>query len=189
MRETLDLIKASRTRIVAHTESKLYGVIDRFSRLDLFTYFSKIYCRERSASPHPIPEIGAEWLGRIPAGTFVELSHHQQKPDASVLLEICAREDVVPEYTAYVGDSVARDMLMAKRAGVFSIWAAYGAQHDPELYRKLVRISHWTADEVAREQRLQEEAKNIRPDYVARTSFAEVLTALDIKRPSCRVAN
>jgi phosphoglycolate phosphatase len=97
-------------------------------------------------------------------------------------LEICAREGVAPEEAAYVGDSIARDILMAKRAEVFSIWAAYGADHDPELYGNLVRISHWTSDEVATELRLKEEAKSIQPDYIARTSFAEVLTALDIKR-------
>jgi phosphoglycolate phosphatase-like HAD superfamily hydrolase len=116
------------------------------------------------------------------AGKVVELSKHQSKPDPGDLLEICARERVAPEEASYVGDSVARDILMAKRANVFSMWAAYGAQHDPEMYSQLVRISHWTFDEVAREQRLKEEAKNIQPDYVARTSFAEVLTVLDIKR-------
>jgi FMN phosphatase YigB (HAD superfamily) len=103
------------------------------------------------------------------------------KPDPTVLLEICAREGVTPTSAAYVGDSVARDILMAKRANVFSIWAAYGAEHDPDLYSKLVRVSHWTSDEVAREMRLKEEAKSIQPDYILRTSFAEVLTALEIE--------
>ena len=189
VRETLVLLKASGIKIVAHTESKLYGVVDRCNRLDLFPYFSKIYCRERSHSPHPIPKVGLEWLERFPTDKLVELSHHQAKPDPTVLLEICAREGVAPENASYVGDSIARDILMAKRANVFAIWAAYGAQHDPKLYEKLVRISHWTSDEVARELRLKEEAKSIQPDYIARTSFAEVLTALDIKLPARRVAN
>ena len=189
VRETLELLKASGVKVVAHTESKLYGVVDRFNRLDLFPYFSSVYCRERSQSPHPIPEIGVEWLQRIPANTFVELSHHQAKPDPTVLLEICAREGISPEETSYVGDSIARDILMAKRADIFSIWAAYGTQHDPEQYSELVRISHWTSDEVALELRLQEEAKHIQPDYIARTSFAEVLVALNIKPASRRVAN
>ena len=184
--ETLELLTDSGIKIVAHTESKLYGVVDRFNRLDLFPYFSKVYCRERSQSPHPIPEIGVEWLQRVPTDLFIELSHHQTKPDPSVLLEICAREGISAEETSYVGDSIARDILMAKRADIFSIWAAYGAQHDAEQYSKLLRISHWTSDEISREVRLKEEAKDIRPDYIARTSFAEVLTALDIKPHSSR---
>lgn len=188
VREALELINASDIKIVAHTESKLYGVVDRLNRLGLFPYFARVYCRERSQSSHPIPQMGMEWLERIPAGKVVELSHHQTKPDPNVLLEICAREGAERETVAYVGDSIARDILMAKRANVRSIWAAYGAQHDPELYKKLVRISHWTADEVAREISLKEEAKNIKPDFIAQTSFIEVLAALDLKRSLHRVA-
>jgi hypothetical protein len=69
---------------------------------------------------------------------------------------------------------------MAKRAGVYSIWAAYGTHHDPRLYADLVRVSHWTPDEVAREKRLSAEAKAIRPDFIAISSFDEVLKALEL---------
>jgi len=57
------------------------------------------------------------------------------------------------------------------------------------MYRDLVRISHWTADEVEREQRLKEEAKNIEPDFIARQSFVEVLTALGIDDKLNLIAN
>lgn len=182
VRETLDLIAAADIKIVAHTESKLYGVVDRLNRLDLFRYFSRVYCRERSLSRHPIPESASDWLERIPAGKVVELSHHQTKPDPAVLLEICSTEGADREAVAYVGDSIARDILMAKRANVPSVWAEYGARHDPGLYERLIRISHWTSEEVSREISLKEEAKNIKPDFIAKTSFIEVLAALDLKR-------
>jgi FMN phosphatase YigB (HAD superfamily) len=180
VRETLEALSTVGVILIAHTESKLFGVVDRLNRLDLFQYFQKVYCRERSYTPHPIPQLASDWLERIPKDRVFELSHHQAKPNPSVLLEICAREGFDPEDASYVGDSVARDILMAKRANVFSIWAAYGAQHDPERYAKLVRISHWTAEEVAQEQELREEAKKIRPDYIAHTSFKEVLPALNV---------
>jgi phosphoglycolate phosphatase-like HAD superfamily hydrolase len=180
VRETLELLRASSITLVAHTESKLYGVVDRLNRLELFQYFAKIYCRERSLTKHPKPRNGTEWLEQFPMEKITELSHHQAKPNAAVLLEICSCERIAPEQTAYVGDSIARDVLMAKHANVFSIWAAYGARHDPVMYSKLVRISHWTSEEVMREQKLRDEAKNIEPDYIAHNSFAEVLTALNI---------
>lgn len=179
---TLDTLQTAGVRMVAHTESKLYAVVDRLSRLNLFSYFDKVYCRERSQTAHPKPEIGVEWLERAPNEKVVELSHHQAKPDPTVLLEICAREGVAAADAAYVGDSIARDILMAKRADVFSIWAEYGAEHSPEMYAKLVRISHWTPGEVAREARLRDEARSIQPDYIARHSFAEVLDALNVGR-------
>ena len=104
-----------------------------------------------------------------------ELSHHQAKPNRSVLLEICDREGISPEDSAYVGDSIARDVLMAKRAGVFAIWAKYGANHNRDLYSALVRVSHWTPAEVARERKLSEEAARVAPDYIAKETFSELL--------------
>ena len=139
VRESLEILKAANIRLIAHTESKLYGVVDRLSRLNLFPYFTKVYCRERSLSSHPMPRSGVEWLDQFPMDKIIELSHHQKKPNPAVLLEICSNEGIGPELAAYVGDSVARDVLMAKRANVFAIWAAYGAQHPPVMYGDLVR--------------------------------------------------
>jgi FMN phosphatase YigB (HAD superfamily) len=186
VRDTLELIRSSGLTLVAHTESKLYGVVDRLRRFDLYQYFKKIYCRERSAPLRPIPVDIDDWLDNFPMNRVIELSHHQVKPDPDVLREICADEGIPVDGAAYVGDSVARDMLMAKRAGVFAIWAAYGARHNSAMYAALVRVSHWTAEEVAREQRLKVEAKAIQPDYVAQSSFAEVAIALGISATPAR---
>jgi FMN phosphatase YigB (HAD superfamily) len=177
------LIDLSKTQItlVAHTESKLYGAYDRLQRLNILDFFTRIYCRERPISVHPNPEKSTAWFERIPIDKVTELAHHQTKPDPDVLLEICATEDVSTGDTAYVGNSVARDVLMAKRAGVYSIWAEYGTHHDPKLYTDLVRVSHWTPEEVAREKKLSAEAKTISPDFVATSSFGEVLTALELR--------
>ena len=81
----------------------------------------------------------------------------------------------MPEDSAYVGDSIARDVLMAKRAGVFAIWAKYGAEHGRGVYEQLVRISHWTAEDVDREISLKNEAKGISPDFTIERSFKEIL--------------
>ena len=183
VRETLEQLYNSGVMLVAHTESKLFGVVDRLNRLDLFHFFQKVYCRERSYAPHPLRE-ASEWLERVPKDRVVELSHHQSKPDPTVLLEICARQRVDPKDASYIGDSIARDILMAKRSNVFSIWAAYGAEHDPKEYAELVRISHWTAEEVEREQQLMAQARDIRPDYIAVKSFSEVLEALNVQSAS-----
>jgi phosphoglycolate phosphatase len=166
VRQGLDGLSRAGVLLVAHTESKLYSVVDRVSRLELTTYFRRIYCRERAITQHPNPDVAARWLSRFPMSKVVELSHHQRKPDPDVLLEICRDEGVPPRQTAYVGDSIARDILMAKDADVFAVWAKYGASHDKDLYERLVRVTHWTADDVAREHQLRERARTIKPDYV-----------------------
>ncbi len=178
VREGLEIISQSGLAIVAHTESKLYAVVDRLNRLELTGYFQQIYCRERPSSKHPDPEIDRIWLERFPMQKVVELSRHQRKPNPDVVLEICRAQGVPPAETAYVGDSVARDILMAKTAGVFAIWAKYGAFHSEDQYQQLVRISHWTAEDVERERKLKEKAKKIRPDYVLENGFSEIVHAL-----------
>ncbi len=176
--EGLAALSRSGVTLVAHTESKLYAVIDRLTRLELIGYFRRIYCRERAISQHPNPEIARRWLERVPIERFVELSHHQRKPDPDVLLEICRGEGVAPEEIAYVGDSVARDILMAKMAGAFAIWARYGALPDENDYRKLVRISHWTKEDIKREGVLKEKAREIEPDFVLHHNFMEIIHAI-----------
>jgi phosphoglycolate phosphatase-like HAD superfamily hydrolase len=186
--ESFEVLRARGIKLIAHTESKLYGALDRLLRLGLLGYFSKIYCRERSKISHPDIAAGNEWLSRFSLENVRELSQHQSKPNPEVLAELCAAERISVEDTAYVGDSVARDVLMAKRAGVFAIWAAYGAKHDNGSYAALVRISHWTSDEVAQERKLSAEAALIRPDFFARTSFREVLAALSLDNDEERTA-
>jgi len=176
--ETLDILSASNIILVAHTDSTLHSAMDRLCRLGLLKYFSRVYCRERGESMHPDPASANRRLEALPSGFVHELSHHQGKPNSDVLLEICAVEMVTPLEAAYVGDSVAHDVLMAKRAGVFAIWAAYGAYHNRNLYDALVRVSHWTPEKREQEERFKKEAALVNPDYVANRSFAEVLPAL-----------
>lgn len=180
VREGLDSLAAAGVVLVAHTESNLFAVVDRLSRLDLAKYFSRIYCRERARSTHPKNAVGLRWLDSFPMDKVTELSRHQRKPDAAVLLEICADEGVPMERVAYVGDSMTRDIAMAKKVGVQAIWAKYGATHARGEYEKLVRVTHWTPEDVERELRLRRASEGLKPDYVLEQSFLEVLPALDI---------
>ena len=149
VRDGLDALAKAGVVLVAHTESRLYSVVDRLTRLDLGSYFTRVYCRERDTTRHPNPDVARGWLSRFPMEKVIELSHHQKKPDPDVLTEICRDEGHGPDQTAYVGDSIARDILMARDAGVVSIWAKYGTSLDGALYERLVRVSHWTADDVS----------------------------------------
>ena len=178
VRETLDELHGHGIRLVAHTEGKLYSVIDRLRRLELEDYFDRIYCRERSYTVHPDRAAAGKWLRKFPLNRVVELSKHEAKPNPHVLEEIVEREGFSVNEAAYVGDSIARDVAMAKRANVYAVWAKYGSQHSKEDYAKLVRVSHWTSEEVRREKELQRAASSISPDYTAEETFSEVLDAI-----------
>lgn len=173
--EALSFLADADITLIAHTESNLFAALDRLSRLNIEKYFKKIYCRERPSVRHPKPQAAQAWLSRIPSDKVIELSHHQRKPNPEVLLEICATENFSPNQAAYVGDSIARDMLMAHDANVASVWAKYGVKLDSENYAKLVRVTHWTDEDVAREKALAVRVKDFKPDFVLENSFAEIV--------------
>ena len=176
VRDVLDALLEKDVILVAHTEGKLYSVVDRLRRLDLLKYFSRIYCRERSFSPHVRSEIGARWLQDFPMHKVTELSLHQRKPSPEVLKEICRAEGIALKDSMYVGDSIARDVMMAKNIGVTAAWAKYGSHHSEKDYAALVRVTHWTDEDVKREADLKRRSAGIVPDLILETSFRQVLT-------------
>lgn len=175
---TLNTLSDAGVALIAHTESKLYAAVERMSRLGIDRYFRHIYCRERPLTSHPDEAAEARWLERYPIDKAVELSHHQRKPDPRVLLEICGRENVKTDDTAYVGDSITRDVLLAKGAGTFAIWAKYGTSHQAGLYEQLVRVTHWSRQDVKREERLRNLAIGTNADLILDNRFDELLPAL-----------
>jgi FMN phosphatase YigB (HAD superfamily) len=189
VRETLEALIAGGVTLVAHTESKLNAVVDRLTRLDITQYFRHIYCRERAEIDHPGRWAPSERFRGFPLAKVSELSHHQRKPDPSVLLEICAKEAIEVHSTAYVGDSLVRDVYLGIKAGACSIWAKYGEAHTRDEYEKLVRISHWSPADVARERELSRQAGLVRPDYVLKRGFYEILDPLEVANTLTRNDN
>lgn len=174
--EVLRIISQTECRIVAHTESKKFSAIDRLARLNLGNFFDKIFCRESLFSSHPFPERIKGDMNQTILQKIYELPQAQRKPDPSVLLKICRNQGVAIEKSAYIGDSMNRDVLMAREAGVFSIWAKYGSKVPDETYRKLVRISHWTKEDIDRERALTSISRSLIPDLTLENGIREVLS-------------
>ena len=179
--ESLKQIRAADVRMVAYTESNLFAAVDRLTRLELDIFFDRVYCRKRALTEHPNPKAVADWLNRYSLDKFHELPDSQRKPNAKILRQICDRENVRIFDAAYVGDSIARDILMAKQAGMYAIWAKYGTMHSGQEYELLVRITHWTSKDVNREMQLQEKAKHIEADAILEKSFSEIVEVLCVR--------
>ena len=161
--DTLETLKASDVLIIAHTESRVFSAVDRLCRLGIADHFDRIYCREKNPTKHPLGPNApvVQHLDKV-----FELSKHQQKPDATVLSEICSEIGCDADDVAYVGDSIVRDVAMAKSCGVLAIWARYGTAHDDGMYEQLVRVSHWTSEDVTREKALKIAFQTVSPDIV-----------------------
>lgn len=99
-----------------------------------------------------------------------------KKPDKDLLIKICNDEDISLSDAVYVGDSLIKDVYMAKMAGVTSVWVNYDKQ-DTDYYQKLVDITSWTDQDFAREQKLKQkwDANSLSPDYTI-SQFDELLS-------------
>jgi hypothetical protein len=62
---------------------------------------------------------------------------------------------------------------MAKDAGVTAVWARSGTQYAPEHWPYLVKVTHWTDEDVRREKGLKSRYGGVTPDY-AIDSLAEL---------------
>ena len=176
--ETLNALKEMDICLVAHTDAKLHACVDRLQRLDLTQYFDLIFCRKRADSDHPDGLSEKERLKGYPIEKITELPHERRKPDPNILKEICETMNVSPQETAYVGDSIAHDIMMANDAGIFSIFAKYGTKRDNDEWDKLVRVSHWTPEDVQREKELRETAENVKANFTANT-ISEILIPIN----------
>lgn len=135
-------------KIVGFTDSFEENGYFRLLKLGIDKYFTKVYvydCQYRPDkkydTPHKLIHIG------------------KKKPDPGVLLEICQNEQIEIEDAIYMGDSMTKDIYMSYCANIDSIWIKN--ETDPELYKKLVAISHWTEDDFKAEQELKKKIQEL----------------------------
>ena len=175
VKETLQTLKDMRVTIIGHTDSRSLAAIGRLERLGIIDFFDVIYCQMKHEAEHPIAERRLIWDQLFSKVMIKELPRDEKKPDPQVLRDILESERIVANECIFIGDSKSRDILMAKKAGVFAAWAKYGAWHDKEVYEKLIAISHWTKREVDEELAYSAEAKQIEPNFVVERQFEELL--------------
>jgi phosphoglycolate phosphatase-like HAD superfamily hydrolase len=171
--ETLRELKAMSVTIVGHTEALAVNAWYRLRTLDIAQYFSRLYALEGRLLPHPVP--GREKEHAHPPDVVRVVPRAERKPNPKLLLDICGREGVAPADACCVGDSLTRDVWMAKRAGVTAVWARYGVAYDPKLWDVLVRVTHWSAEDVAREAELKIRAGEAQADYTI-DAFQELVS-------------
>ncbi len=158
--EALDALVREGVVIVAHTEAIGPVARSRLRNLGLLPWFSGIYAIDSALPPHPDPDHEPR------ADVAIHpIPREHRKPNPGVLRDICASECARPGQVVYVGDSLVRDIYMARRAGVTAVWARYGQGYSEDDWSTVVRVSHWTAEDVRRERQFRAIAADVRPDY------------------------
>lgn len=158
--ETLKFLNDSNIIVVGYTESAVENGFYRLKKLGIDHYFKEVYV---SDSLYRLPDT-------IPSSPKTHIVHGK-KPNAKILKDICDSEGIDIEETIYIGDSLSKDMLMAKQAGITTIWCDFPKENFSDLYGKLVAVSHWRDQDFQQEQQYKHEWKinNYRPDYTIHT--------------------
>jgi FMN phosphatase YigB (HAD superfamily) len=172
VRQTLERFRSANVPVVAHTEATVPNALYRLKKLSVDDFFLRLYAIEPSGLGHYDPVRERELLETHIAIRY--LRQDERKPDPQVLLDICNDMKIAPERTLYVGDSIARDIGMARAAGVKSAWAEYGTRFDPSMWVRLVRVTHWTDEDVKRAEEAKRMFGHVRPDATLSTSIEEL---------------
>jgi FMN phosphatase YigB (HAD superfamily) len=168
--ETLEEIRNANVKIVGHTEAILANSYWRLRALGIERNFSRLYTLEGKEAIHIPAE--SRWTDP-PDGFVTVVPREERKPNPQLLTDICRKEGADIASTYYVGDSLVRDVAMAKQAGVTAIWARYGTIYDPECWTYLVKVTHWTDEDVSREKALRAKYQDVVPDYTI-DSFSQL---------------
>lgn len=174
----LSFIAGRGTAIVGHTEATVVNAEFRLNKLNLIHFFEKLYAIEHQGLEHSRQSYHTHNQNSSNCDIRI-LRLHQRKPDKQILLSICADAGVSPAEALYVGDSITRDIGMANAAGVHSAWAKYGTLFDKRDWDNLVRISHWSEEDVNRNKLANELYGTSQPEIVLEKQIDELLVLFD----------
>ena len=180
--ETLLEIKGKGARIIGYTESMGFYSNYRIRRLGLDGVLDYVFC----PADHSLP-IGTtpEQLRAYPASHY-ELRYTKQrftptgskKPDTAVLNAIISDVGLRKGDCVYVGDNLSKDVAMALDCQVADVWAEYGQAHKRPEYKLLQDVTHWTPQDVQKEQ-LIKAREHVHPTHTLKHSFSEILAIFE----------
>jgi FMN phosphatase YigB (HAD superfamily) len=180
--ETLLKLKGKGVRIIAYTESMAFYSNYRLRRLGLDGVIEILFSPEDHVLPHGL---SPDELRKYPAEHY-DFRYTRQKftprgskkPNVIVLESIIAALNIEKTQCVYTGDSLMKDVAMAVDTGVDVAWAKYGIAHKRAEYKLLQDVTHWTPEDVAREQSINER-EHVKPTFTLERQFSELFDAFE----------
>ncbi len=156
VKETLRALRDQRIRVVALTDAPRNPAQQRARILGLDELMDGIYALpafDFPANAEGKPHVARAIVEKTERGDYEakcpvhELPRDWEKPDERGLLRICADMGVLPSEVLVVGDSLHKDVAVAKKVGALDAWAEYGTYFSPEYRERLDIVS---ADTITR---------------------------------------
>lgn len=178
-------IKKKGTKIIAYTESMAFYSAYRLKRFGLDGVIDVLY----SPKDHVIPaNTSLDQLRRLPDDYYelqVTKTKHtpagELKPNPKILLDIINSEGASVDNCVYIGDSLFKDVAMARDVGILDVYAEYGVSQDKPKYSLLQRVSHWTEEDIIREKEIGARGHDFEPSIVLKSSFSEIFMYCDFQ--------
>ncbi|WP_430884441.1 HAD family hydrolase [Fusibacter sp. JL216-2] len=175
--KTLEKLKNDGHTIVAHTEAMDVNALDRLEKLGVLDFFTRVYATSSEKVRHPMK---TDELLKKHHSKIVSLSGNVKKPSVESVNLVLSTEKYSASEAVYIGDSLIKDIAIANRANITSVLASYGKVYSKELWEVLVKITHWTDEDVRREEALKLEFKNTKPTYII-NEFGELIQIVSNK--------
>lgn len=171
--ETLCLLRSKGCIIVAYTESMAFYANDRLRKLGLDGVIDKLYSPEEHDVPEDFQTFYSEDYYKLKKTEHNYLPLNHKKPNTDILNNIINQFNFKKDEILYIGDSLTKDIKMAKDIGIIDVHAEYGLSHHKEEYGLLKKVTHWTDEEVEKEKNITKE--HIEATYILKASFSELL--------------
>lgn len=179
---TMQAIRGFGVPIVAYTESLAFWTRWRIQRLSLDGLIDRLYSSPDHDAPFGLDVAKKRWLPMQDYELKVTKHRHVPsgiiKPNPHILEKIISEYGLRPNEVAYVGDSLMKDVSMARAVGALDVYAKYGDSHLDPRYSQLQRVSHWPDNAVEREQSTVGDALPT-PTYVLERGFDQLLEIFD----------
>ena len=180
--ESLQVMKDRGCLIVAYTESKAFYTNYRLRALGLDRLIDAVFSPPDDDVPYDVQiaalrgKVAEEYTLRRTKSYFTPPG--ERKPNPRLLEHLIEKVGADPRQAIYVGDSLMKDVAMAKSVAVTDVWAKYGYSVEGRAEYDLLRqVTHWSPDEVSRERVIS--AEGVAPTYTLESGFSELLSLFE----------
>ena len=179
VRSGIELLHEGGYEVFGVTDSRRFQAENRLRQLRLDRLLDGLCC----VADHEVPD--AETVAAIRRKDeahyrsalrhVITLPDGLRKPAPGVLDFVLSALGAEYGACVYVGDSLAKDISMAQRAGVYDCWAEYGVRVSSLDFATLVRVTDWPKAAVRSALNPSPQRLRIFPSFIA-TSFDAVVS-------------
>lgn len=174
-------------KIVALTDAPTYVTIWKLNKMGLLHYFDGIYGLEDPKLPiedieiRVVPEILLKHLSKHKFnfnGKIRALPNDYEKPGVKGMKTILIDYDMdLPKdrkHVIYVGDNLKKDIGLADKLNITSVWAKFGTEIDPSLY---TTMQEFAPGKFIYRNVSEQATETPKPDHII-NDFSEILNII-----------